>query len=85
LFAGGKLPCQEATEGSNTMKRRVIGELTPMDENTAVILAVREGKDLFLEQDGVKIAKRGRPNPPQAMTWIPLIPDLEIIFGMTMH
>jgi hypothetical protein len=30
------------------------------------------GKDIFVFLDGVKIAKRGRPNTPEAGTWVSL-------------
>jgi hypothetical protein len=31
-----------------------------------------DGIDIFVVFDGVKIAKRGHPNTPQACTWVPL-------------
>jgi hypothetical protein len=33
-----------------------------------------DGEDIFVLVDGVKIAKRGRPDTEQAMTWIVLEP-----------
>jgi hypothetical protein len=36
---------------------------------------VRDGDDLFIVFDGVKIAKRGRPDTPHAKTWISLEPE----------
>jgi hypothetical protein len=54
-----------------------------------------EGTDLFVVVDGVKIAKRGHPETPEAGTWIPLSPgwtvlddDSEIVVthdGTVMH
>jgi hypothetical protein len=35
---------------------------------------VRDGKDLFICVDGVKVAKRGTPGTPHAGTWISLEP-----------
>jgi hypothetical protein len=37
-----------------------------------------DGEDLFIIVDGVKIAKRGHPNTPQARTWISLEPGWEV-------
>jgi hypothetical protein len=34
----------------------------------------REGSDIFVIANGVKIAKRGEPGTPQANTWLPLEP-----------
>ena len=36
-----------------------------------------DGHDCFIIVDGVKVAKRGRPNTPQARTWIALDPRFE--------
>jgi hypothetical protein len=33
-----------------------------------------DGKDIFIVFDGVRIAKRGHYNTPQARTWVPLEP-----------
>jgi hypothetical protein len=33
-----------------------------------------DGRDLFIVINGVKVAKRGRPNSPEARTWIALDP-----------
>lgn len=38
-----------------------------------------DGTDVFIVADGVKVAKRGHPNTPQAKTWISLEP------GWTVH
>ena len=35
---------------------------------------VFEGEDMYFVHDGVRIAKRGKPGTPQAMTWITLVP-----------
>ena len=34
----------------------------------------REGSDIFVIANGVKIAKRGHPGTPQANTWVSLEP-----------
>jgi hypothetical protein len=36
-----------------------------------------DGPDLFLIVNGVKIAKRGHPDTPEAKTWISLDPGFE--------
>lgn len=33
-----------------------------------------DGTDMFVVVDGVKIARRGRPDTPQAKTWVSLEP-----------
>jgi hypothetical protein len=33
-----------------------------------------DGEDIFVLVDGVKIARRGRPDTAQAMTWVMLVP-----------
>jgi len=33
-----------------------------------------DGEDIFLFADGLKIAKRGHPETPQAKTWVSLEP-----------
>ena len=38
-----------------------------------------DGADLFVVFDGVRIAKRGRPNTPQARTWIALEPGFTVL------
>ena len=42
-----------------------------------VILEV-DDEHIFVIVDGVRVAKRGRPSPPQAMTWISLEPGWEV-------
>jgi hypothetical protein len=37
---------------------------------------VRDGKDLFICVDGMKVAKRGAPGTPHAGMWISLEPGL---------
>jgi len=36
-----------------------------------------DGHDLFIIVNGVTVAKRGRPNTPEARTWVPLDPRFE--------
>jgi hypothetical protein len=43
---------------------------------TAAIEA--DGENLFVVFDGVRIAKRGHPDTPQARTWIPLEPGYAV-------
>jgi hypothetical protein len=45
------------------------------------IKVVGEGKDVFVEVDGVRIARRGYPNSPQAGTWVSLEPGREVFDG----
>ena len=33
-----------------------------------------DGRDIFIEVDGVRIAKRGHANTPEAKTWVSLVP-----------
>jgi hypothetical protein len=42
-------------------------------------MLMKDGNDLFLVIDGVKIAKRGHPGTPHAMTWISLEPGYSVI------
>ena len=44
------------------------------------IKVVGEDKDLFVEVDGVRIARRGHPSP-QTGTWISLEPGWEVFDG----
>jgi hypothetical protein len=37
-----------------------------------------EGGDIFIIVDGLKIARRGYPNTPQARTWVSLEPGWEV-------
>lgn len=37
-----------------------------------------DGVDIFVIFDGVRIAKRGRPESPQAGTWVSLEPGWEV-------
>jgi hypothetical protein len=37
-----------------------------------------DGKDLFVVFNGGRIAKRGRPNSPQARTWVSIEPGFEV-------
>jgi len=41
-------------------------------------MMVCDGKDLFIERGGVRIAKRGHPGTPQARTWISLEPGFSV-------
>jgi hypothetical protein len=42
------------------------------------VKVIGEGKDLFLEVDGLRIAQRGRPGTSQVGTWITLEPGWEV-------
>lgn len=46
----------------------------PIAPNTDMVF---DGHDLYLIVNGVKIAKRGLPNTPEAGTWISLDPGFE--------
>jgi hypothetical protein len=39
------------------------------------------GDDMFIIFDGVKIAKRGYPDTPQARTWVSLEPGWRVLDG----
>jgi hypothetical protein len=42
-----------------------------MSEPTTVLIE-SDGKDIFVCADGVRVARRGHPNTPQAGTWVSL-------------
>jgi hypothetical protein len=46
-----------------------------------VIVVEREGHELFVILDGVKIAKRGHPHTPQAGQWVALEPGFAVYGG----
>jgi hypothetical protein len=37
-----------------------------------------DGRDVFVVYNGVRIAKRGQPNTPQAGTWVSLEPGYRV-------
>jgi hypothetical protein len=37
--------------------------------------------DIFVYVDGLRVAKRGRPNTPQAKTWVSIEPGWEVVGG----
>ena len=39
-----------------------------------------DGKDAFVVYNGVRIAKRGQPNSPEAGTWISLEPGFRVTY-----
>jgi hypothetical protein len=43
------------------------------------VQVVSEGIAMFVVVDGLKVAKRGRPNTRQAKTWVPIEPGREVI------
>lgn len=43
------------------------------------------GDDIFIVFDGMKIAKRGYPGTPQAMTWVSLEPGWQVLDGPRQH
>jgi hypothetical protein len=47
-----------------------------------VVEVTETGTDTFVVLDGVRIAKRGRPNTPQAGTWILLQPGYQVSKSM---
>ncbi len=42
---------------------------------------VGDGQDIFIVVQGVKIARRGRPNTPEAKTWVSLEPGWSVLDG----
>jgi len=42
---------------------------------------VCDGDDLFIEVDGVRIARRGHPGTLQAGTWVSLEPGWQVLDG----
>jgi hypothetical protein len=40
--------------------------------------AAGDGVDLFIVENGVKIARRGYPGTPQAKQWIPLVLGVKV-------
>jgi hypothetical protein len=44
----------------------------------ATVEMTSDGTDIFIVVDGVKVAKRGRPNTPQAGTWVSLEPGWQV-------
>jgi predicted peroxiredoxin len=64
-------------EAKMNRKRRAQKEHPP-----AAIEAAKTGENevtVFVVFNGVRIAKRGKPNTPQARTWIPLEPGYEVL------
>ena len=55
--------------------RNVVGEWTEG------VVEVREGDNLFVEVDGVKIARRGLPHTPQEGTWVSIVTGWEVVDG----
>ena len=39
-----------------------------------------DGKDAFVVYNGVRIAKRGQPNSPEAGTWVSLEPGFRVFY-----
>jgi len=39
-----------------------------------------DGRDAFVVYNGVRIAKRGQPNTPQAGTWVSLVPGFRVSY-----
>jgi hypothetical protein len=42
-----------------------------------------DGQDIFVVVDNVKVAKRGRPDTPQAKMWISLQPGWQVFDSTT--
>ena len=47
----------------------------------ADIKVSKDGKDLFVVVNGVRIAKRGYPYTPHAGTWVSIEPGWEVLDG----
>ena len=43
------------------------------------------GDDIFIVFNGVRIAKRGYPDTPQAKTWVPLEPGWRVLDGANLN
>lgn len=41
-----------------------------------------DGDDLFVTFNGVRVAKRGRPDTPQAGTWVSIEPGFQVYGGV---
>jgi hypothetical protein len=55
-------------------QRRVARKRSPNElQMVALENAVGDGVDLFIVENGVKIARRGYPGTPEARTWVPLV------------
>jgi hypothetical protein len=52
----------------------------PKDKTTMTFTS--DGEDCFIEVDDLKIAKRARPDTPQAGTWISLEPGWTVHFDV---
>jgi hypothetical protein len=47
----------------------------------AEVKMITEKRDMFVVVDGIKIAKRGRRNTPQAGTWVSIKAGWEVLDG----
>ena len=42
--------------------------------------SIESGTDVFVVYNGVRIAKRGQPNSPEAGTWVSLEPSFRVFY-----
>jgi hypothetical protein len=52
-----------------------------MTKKTKSIVMSSDGVDIYVEVDGVRIAKRAHPGTPQAGAWISMEPGWEVVSG----
>jgi hypothetical protein len=52
-----------------------------MTKRKPEISMVSDGVDIFVVVDGVRIARRGHPDTPQARTWVSLEPGWQVLDG----
>ena len=55
-------------------RRKKLGKLWEKLGDDPEVIMRGDGADVFIVVDGVKIARRGYPNTPQAQTWVSLEP-----------
>jgi hypothetical protein len=59
-------------------RRKKLGKLWEKLGDDPEVIMRGDGADVFIVVDGVKIARRGYPNTPQAQTWVSLEPGWEV-------
>ncbi len=54
------------------IRKRIINMASP-------VAVDRDGNELYLHLDGLRIAKRGHPGTPEEKTWVSLLPGYEAV------
>jgi hypothetical protein len=72
--------------GSEVMTRKSGNRRAPRKNTAHTVELVGEDSptgqaEMYLELDGLRIAKRGHPDSPQARTWIALEPGYQVLDG----